>query len=531
MLPELCAGGRSVGWEDMKKTIWGPRNYGVNEEFAEQPLCELNPKEVTQMVNNEKKHIEKARATQGSPAPLPGPNKIAASTPFDFEAKNLTPYGGLFPVATLLEKVGFQKLVEETVTVKRIPRVMTVYQFVLAMVLALYIGFYRLNHIRFVAEDPMLTGVLKVGRLPGQSVFWRFLASLHLGVAQQLLKLQRVLRERVWQAANVCLPAITVDTDTTVHTLYGQQMGARKSYNPRNKGKKSYQPILSFIAETREYIGGELRNGDRPDGKQIAHHLAGVFVSLPACVQRILARADSGFFCWEAVEAYERAQAQFIIVARKTSRLLNQLRAAEWKPSPQTDAEEQCEFFYQPEGWGKAYRFIALRYEKKDETPPKREQYQLFDTVRYIYRVFVTNMGDELAFLVGFYNQRAGAENLIKEANNDAGLAAHPSRRWAANCVHFQLVMLAYNLNCWLLLFNRDDGVKADDLKHTTMATARLRFLFVAAKIWRHAGRVGISYSDQYAERGLFQRLMDRLRNIAAGPAGFMPALARALSG
>jgi hypothetical protein len=58
-----------------------------------------------------------------------------------------------------------------------------------------------------------------------------------------------------------------------------------------------------------------------------------------------------------------------------------------------------------------------------------------------------------------------------------------------------------------------------------------LRFLFVAAKIWRHAGRVGISYSDQYPERGLFQRLMDRLRKIARGPAGFRPVLATTLSG
>jgi hypothetical protein len=32
--------------------------------------------------------------------------------------------------------------------------------------------------------------------------------------------------------------------------------------------------------------------------------------------------------------------------------------------------------------------------------------------------------------LVAFYAQRAGAENLIQEANNDAGLAAHPSGRW-----------------------------------------------------------------------------------------------------
>jgi len=45
------------------------------------------------------------------------------------------------------------------------------------------------------------------------------------------------------------------------------------------------------------------------------------------------------------------------------------------------------------------------------------------------------------------YNQRVGAENLIKEANNDAGLAAYPSARWPMNCNHFQLAMLAYNLN------------------------------------------------------------------------------------
>jgi hypothetical protein len=35
-------------------------------------------------------------------------------------------------------------------------------------------------------------------------------------------------------------------------------MGARKSYNPKNRGKKSYQPMLTFLAETKEYVGGEL---------------------------------------------------------------------------------------------------------------------------------------------------------------------------------------------------------------------------------------------------------------------------------
>jgi hypothetical protein len=481
------------------------------------------------MVKNEKQHSEETRTKQDSPADSPGPYKIGASTPFDFGAKNLTPYGGLFPVATMLEKLGFKKLVEETLTIHRIPRAMTIYQFLLGMVLAIYVGFSRLNHLRFVAQDPMLTGVLQVKELPPQCTFWRFLTSLPLTVAQQLLKLQRLLRERVWEAANVQLPSITLDTDTTVHTLYGRQMGARQSYNPKNRGRKSYQPILTFIAETREYIGGELRNGDRPTGTQIARHLETVFASVPRCVRQIFARADAGFYCWEAVAAYEKVKASFLIVARKTSRLLEELKKADWRPSPKTDADEQCEFQYQPEGWGKAYRFIALRYQKKDEAP--KEQYQLFETPEYIYRVFVTDMKDAINLLVWVYNQRAGAENLIKEANNDAGLAAHPSRQWAANCVHFQLVMLAYNLNCWLLLFNREEKLAVDDLKHTTLVTARLRFLFMAAKIWRHAGRVGISYSDQYPERGLFQRLMDRLRNIAMGPTGFRPVLTTTLSG
>src|SRR5262252_6891260 len=210
---------------------------------------------------------------------------------------------------------------------------MTIFQFLLGVILALYVGFSRLSHLRFVAQDPMMTGVLQVGQLPPQSTFWRFLASLHSHVAKQLLALQRVLRQRVWEAANVQLDTVTLDTDTTVHTLYGKQMGGRKSYNPKNKGKKSYQPILTFLRETREYIGGELHNGDRPTGPKIARHLQSVFGALPTQVETIFARADSGFYCWDALTAYEGRGVQFIISARKTARLVEQLSAAVWKPS------------------------------------------------------------------------------------------------------------------------------------------------------------------------------------------------------
>jgi hypothetical protein len=349
-------------------------------------------------------------------------------------------------------------------------------------------------------------------------------------VAGQILRVQRTMRQRVWQAAHVELKTITLDTDTTVHTLFGHQMGGRKGYNPKNKGKKSYQPILTFPAETREYVGGELRNGDRPTGRQIARHLESVFAALPEGVETIYARADSGFYCAEAVEAYEKAGVKFIISARKTARLIDELKAAEWTGSPKTDADGQCEFRYQPEGWGQAYRCIALRYEKKAEpAAEKPEQYQLFDTPEYRYRVFATNMTGGIALLTWFYNQRAGAENLIKEAKNDAGMADHPSARWAMNCIYFQLAMLAYNLNCWLMLFNREEQATVETLGHTTLATTRLKFLFLAARIWSHAGRVGVSYSDHYPEQHLLERLMTRLRALVANEDGFAPVISGTL--
>jgi hypothetical protein len=483
-------------------------------------------------VNDQQQDIRQTPVKQGVHAESSQLNKIGPATPYDFDGKNLTAYGGLLPVGTLLEKLGFRQLVEETLKVKRQTRVMPAYQFILTMVLTCYVGFSRLHHLRFVQREPMLTGILGVLRLPPQCTFWRFLASLHGSVAGQLLEVQRCLRQRVWEAANVGLTTVVLDTDTTVHTLFGNQMGARKSYNPKNKGKKSYQPILTFLAETKEYIAGELRNGDRPTGKQIAGHLQIVFAAMPKMVKTLLARADSGFYCWDAVQAYESVKCGFLIVARKTARLVEELKGAEWQRSPQTDAEGQCEFWYRPDGWGKAYRFLALRYEKQPKAgvADAKEQYQLFETSKYIYRVFVTNMEGPVHQLVAFYNQRAAAENLIKEANNDAGLTAHPSGRWMMNCIWFQIAMLAYNLNCWLQLFNREEGGEAGSMRHTTLATARLRFLFLAAKIWRHAGRVGISYSDHYEDQGLFHRLMDRVRAIAPGGDGFLPVLKTVLT-
>ena len=86
-------------------------------------------------------------------------------------------------------------------------------------------------------------------------------------------------------------------------------------------------------------MSGGLHNGNCHTGPEIARHLKEVFAALPALVETIFARADSGFYCWHAVAAYEEQGAQFVISARKTARLVEELKAAVWKASPRTDAD------------------------------------------------------------------------------------------------------------------------------------------------------------------------------------------------
>jgi hypothetical protein len=89
------------------------------------------------MVTNRKEHTPKGPGKQASDVVIPKPIKIGASTPYDFRGSNLTAYGGLLPVATMLEKLQFRELIEQHVTINRLTTSMPGFRFVLAMILAL----------------------------------------------------------------------------------------------------------------------------------------------------------------------------------------------------------------------------------------------------------------------------------------------------------------------------------------------------------------------------------------------------------
>ncbi len=45
-----------------------------------------------------------------------------------------------------------------------------------------------------------------------------------------------------------------LDLDSSVKTVYSKQQGARKGFNSKNKGKRSYHPQFAFLSSTKECL-------------------------------------------------------------------------------------------------------------------------------------------------------------------------------------------------------------------------------------------------------------------------------------
>jgi hypothetical protein len=57
------------------------------------------------------------------------------------------------------------------------------------------------------------------------------------------------------------------DLDSTVVTVFGKQDGAEVGYNPRYRGKRSYNPLLCLEANSSFLWDAELRFGNAGNGK------------------------------------------------------------------------------------------------------------------------------------------------------------------------------------------------------------------------------------------------------------------------
>ena len=472
------------------------------------------------MVKDKNKDITERCTSKGDSRGTAEASKISASTHYETCREHLSPFGGLLALIKFLDVIEFEAVFEGSYQKPAREPKLGHYRMVVGIVLLLFIGFNRLWHFSYIRFDSVVSGFFKVVCLPVASTFWRYVDSLGINQSQSVLRVMGVVRERVWQLGGISHRRIHVDVDTTVETLYGEQQGGRKGHNTAHRGKKGYRPLLCFIQETREYLIGKLRSGETVSGKECAAFIAMIKRYVPGCVKQIELRADGEFLSWEAVTALLKEGIAFIIGNKVCKPVF---AVAGWYRPWKRELAEYNSCMYQPLGWEVACRFVAMRIPK--QSGADYEQLPLFEDDWYTYRIFCTSLTGKAHEVIAAYDQRADVENLVGEAKRE-GLAAIPSAKFKNNYAYFQLVLLAYNLWRYMKILAQESSTDGTQRKtapeglagimDNTIRIARLKLLFIAAKVAAHANRVTVKYSVHDARTaGLLQVLhfLDKLRS------------------
>jgi hypothetical protein len=199
------------------------------------------------------------------------------------------------------------------------------------------------------------------------------------------------------------------DLDSTVVTVFGHQDGAEVGYNPRYRGKRSYNPLLCVEANSSYLWDSELRAGNAGTWDGSVELLDTCFANVPPDIRELRVRADAGFGFHPVFEALEARPAEYAVVARLTQAFRRLLPGLRYQPANRD--WEMADFEHRPLGWPKARRFVvARRLLSEEEAQPT-----LFALGRYVYRAWVTNLSLTPAGIWHFYDGRAAMELRIGE--------------------------------------------------------------------------------------------------------------------
>ena len=160
-------------------------------------------------------------------------------------------------------------------------------------------------------------------------------------------------------------------------------------------------------------------------------------------------------------------------------------------------------------------RFVAMKIPKRIEKKDEAVQCELFEDDRYTYRMFCTTRLAKPHKVIEEYDKRADVENLVGEAKRE-GLEAIPSKKFKNNYAWFQLVMLTYNIWRYLKIMAQQSIQQQaatatgplQNIQDNTIRIARLKLLYIAAKIPFHNNRTTVKYSEQDMRTPLLMRLL-----------------------
>jgi len=431
---------------------------------------------------------------------LNGQSKVVKAS---FTGNNITRYSGLNTVAKYMNKQGIIKSISTLFPTKwHSATKFGVNQILITVTLASVCGIGRICKIAAFSGDGLVRCLLKLNKAINGNAISATLKGLGQNGARKLQSLL-LAKNAGWLCATG-LKNITLDADSTVKSVCGNQEGAAKGFNTTKKGAKSYHPLLVFVSEMKLLYHTWFRTGSAYTSNGIVDFLKEVKVSLPATIEKVFFRADSGFFSGGLLNLLESFDWDYLIKV-KLKNLENLLQSKTWNPIKGKEDVAICEFNYKATGWSKPRVLKAMRSVKEYVQVEYLGEKQIVPVYQYV--CYASNLNLDAVQLHELYKQRSTSETWIEQVKGQAMAGATLTDDFWANDILWQLSVFAYNLSVMM----RQSKGKFRRQEHRTFIDW---FIAVPAKIIKSGHQTEIKLYEHHFYKADWEE-MDRLIEAA----------------
>lgn len=421
-----------------------------------------------------------------------------------FSGGQLTNYSGILPLFTFMKKLKIDQIIPQMLTLpERHNTQFSISQVLISILLGLLCGQNRFTKIESFTHDPLVKRLIHLRKHLDKDTLIGKIKRFRFRQTNELLGINGWLSRKVHRQFPVGKDIL--DIDSSVRTVYSHQEGARKGYNPQ-RGKKSYHPLLAFLASTRECILSWLRPGDAYTANNAAGFLKQVFAMLPPEISSLLVRGDSGFFDDQVLCELESHSRVTYVIKVKLKNLKTLLSGQEWVEIPGMPGWSMTDFDYQAHGWKTPRHFYALRKVKNVQTEGR-----LFPLYEYEYSCYVSNFPDSPLYLHRLYGDRGTSENWIEAVKNQMYAGSLLTQSFWANEALWILSVMAYNLSVWLRILTDKQTWRQEP------STFRMWFIQLAGKLVSSGRQVYLNLYSSYHEQEKWLRIHHRIESLSFG--------------
>ncbi|MDY6862075.1 MAG: transposase [Thermodesulfobacteriota bacterium] len=376
-------------------------------------------------------------------------------TKIKFTKKSITAWGGISSlIAKFLERIEFKDWVKSNIPIKETSNNgKGIYEKVLGQFFTVLAGGYRFAHMSWWGHGrEVLMKTFGVEWLPSvPSALTRLWDKISLqSQAEMLGNTCRTFAKRIvgWEG----IKEDNLNLDSTVITLYGEQQGAKKGYNPKKPGRLSHHPAIAFLG-SGFVVNLWNRAGNTNAGERAREFFEQTLKSLGQNFKVKKVLCDSGFYLIKFIEYIEQKGFKYIIsvpMAQIIQRMIMSIKS--WERVSKGIEVAEFRFKHTDPKWKKERKYVVVRQSVNKRKKALGKQGSLFkeeeDWKEYRMNVMVTN--DEEGSPVEIwreYRTRAKDENGIKKLREEFGLRSfNKDNFWSTEAVMVMNALVFHNL-------------------------------------------------------------------------------------